>query len=224
AQSGGKNAPSAPERRVASGVAARGEGARAASSPAVSPKPKTGIDVWEGRPGVPMPTPPRSSGMPRRVQYDAKMGGGQRRGPVATGGRMRGGRRGIGSMGSRRPGSGSVVTQERAAHKKVVRIEQDISLQALAAKMGVQAGEVLMKLMSLGASGVNIKSSLDADTAKMVGEEFGWTIEDVAVSEGQAIAMAQGADPAEPEDGEREPRPPVVTVMGLVDHGKTSLL
>ena len=171
-----------------------------------------------------MPTPPRSSGMPRRVQYDAKMGGGQRRGPVATGGRMRGGRRGIGSMGSRRPGSGSVVTQERAAHKKVVRIEQDISLQALAAKMGVKAGEVLMKLMSLGVSGVNINSSLDSDTAKIVGEEFGWTIEDVAVSEDQAIAMAQGADPAEPEDEEREPRPPVVTVMGHVDHGKTSLL
>ena len=93
-------------------------------------------------------------------------------------------------MGSRRPGSGSVVTQERAAHKKVVRIEQDISLQALAAKMGVKAGEVLMKLMSLGVSGVNINSSLDSDTAKIVGEEFGWTIEDVAVSEDQAIAMA----------------------------------
>lgn len=125
-------------------------------------------------------------------------------------------------MSARRP-SGAIVTQERSAHKKVVRIEGDISLQALAAKMGVKAGEVLMKLMSLGMSGININSTLDSDTAKIVSEEFGWTVEDVAVSEDAAIAAAQGGE-AEVDDEEREPRPPVVTVMGHVDHGKTSLL
>jgi translation initiation factor IF-2 len=132
-------------------------------------------------------------------------------------------RGGVGSMQSRRPGTGAINTQERAAHKKVVRIEGDISLQNLAAKMGVKAGEVLMKLMSLGVSGININSNLDSDTAKIVGDEFGWNIEDVAVSEDAAIAAAQGGEP-EVEDEEREPRPPVVTVMGHVDHGKTSLL
>jgi translation initiation factor IF-2 len=203
------------------------------------PAPKTGIDVWEGRPGVPMPQAPRNSGVPRRVQYDTKSGSqgnsqAPRRGPGgpvnSPGGRGRqtsgpGGSRRSGpvGMGSRRPGLNAIVTQERAAHKKVVRIEGDVTLQTLAAKMGVKAGEVLMKLMSLGVSGVNINSSLDPDTAKIVGEEFGWMIEDVAVSEDAAIAAAQGGE-AEEVDEEREPRPPVVTVMGHVDHGKTSLL
>jgi translation initiation factor IF-2 len=211
----------------------------AASDPA-RPAPKTGIDVWEGRPGVPMPQAPRSSGVPRRVQYDAKGGGSigsqaPRRGPQQSnspqgnnsrgrGGSSSGARRGgVNQFSSRRPGTSSIVTQERAAHKKVVRIEGDVSLQNLAAKMGVKAGEVLMKLMSLGMSGIHINSTLDSDTAKLVSEEFGWTVEDVAVSEDAAIAAAQGGD-AEDVDEEREPRPPVVTVMGHVDHGKTSLL
>lgn len=226
--------PAAPQRQVA-----RPAPERAAAKPAVRPAPvaakaarpaapvrpttsapKTGIDVWEGRPGVPMPQPPR--GVPRRVQYDAKMGGGGRRGPMGMGGRMRGPRRGIGSLSQRRSGAGS-VTQERSAHKKVVKIEGDISLQNLAAKMGVKAAEVLMKLLGLGVTGININSTLDADTAKIVGEEFGWTVEDVAVSEDEAIAAAQGGE-AEEDAGALESRPPVVTVMGHVDHGKTSLL
>src|SRR5690606_22984809 len=144
---------------------------RPAVTEAPRPAPKTGIDVWEGRPGVPMPQAPRNSGVPRRVQYDAKGGAassqGPRRpsGPGGMGGNnSRGrpgqsgpGRRGgAGQLQSRRPGTGAIGTQERAAHKKVVRIEGDISLQTLAAKMGVKAGEVLMKLMSLGMSGINI--------------------------------------------------------------------
>jgi translation initiation factor IF-2 len=216
---------------------------RPETPPRPSSPPKTGIDVWQGRPGVPMPQAPRGA-VPRRVQYDAKVGagaaGGQRRGPVPSGpmgggnqgprgnSNMRGGaggaRRGnFGMLSSRRPGPQSITTQERAAHKKVVKIEQDITLQTLAARMGAKAGEVLMKLMSLGVTGVNINSTLDSDTAKIVAEEFGWTVEDVAVSEDAAIAAAQGIDPEE-DPSEREPRPPVVTVMGHVDHGKTSLL
>ncbi|HEX6273351.1 MAG TPA: translation initiation factor IF-2 [Polyangiaceae bacterium] len=200
--------------------------------PAPEPPParapaKTGIDVWEGRPGVPMPQAPRGGPTPRRVQYDPKAG-------VAGGGRPRpgqpfGGRPGFGRPGMRRPGQGPMVarpkgpvmTQERGAHKKIVRIDDTIGLQTLAGRMQIKATEVLMKLMRLGMTGVNINTTLDADTAKIVASEFGWEVEDVAVSEADQLTAARGDTAGE---GDTLPRPPIVTVMGHVDHGKTSLL
>jgi len=113
-------------------------------------------------------------------------------------------------------------TQEMAAHKKVIKIEEKVSLQTLAQRMSLKATEVLMKLLQLGMPGVNINSTLDADTAKIIASEFGWDVEDVAVSEEQAIEEARGD--VEEDAAALEPRPPVVTVMGHVDHGKTSLL
>ncbi|HMJ15823.1 MAG TPA: translation initiation factor IF-2 [Polyangiaceae bacterium] len=226
-------APAAPSVQAAAPAVQTPEPPRRPSSP-----PKTGIDVWEGRPGVPMPQAPRGAPTPRRVQYDAKAGGGLAsrggpRGPM-MGGRPGGGgpggpggqrgmrHRGIGSL-ARAKGTGQPVTQERSAHKKVVRIEESIGLQGLAGKIGAKATEVLMKLIRLGMTGVNINSTLDAETAKIVANEFGWEVEDVAVSEEAALVAAQGID-AEPEELGRLHRPPVVTVMGHVDHGKTSLL
>ncbi len=189
-----------------------------------SSPPKTGIDVREGRPGVPMPQQPRGGPTPRRVQYDAKapgaMGGRHRGGPVRMGRGMR--HRGIGSL-SRPKGSGQPVTQERSAHKKVVKIEGSVGLQSLGGKIGIKATELLMKLIRLGMTGVNINSTLDAETAKIVANEFGWEVEDVAVTEEEAIVAAQGLETTD-EDENKKPRPPVVTVMGHVDHGKTSLL
>jgi len=176
-----------------------------------------------------VPMPARGAPTPRRVQYDAKAGaavGPRGRGGPMVGGRMgRGGmrHRGIGSL-ARAKGAGQPVTQERSAHKKVVRIEESIGLQPLSAKIGVKATEVLMKLMRLGMTGVNINSTLDADTAKIVANEFGWEVEDVAVSEEDQLTAAQGVETEEVEEAGRLQRPPVITVMGHVDHGKTSLL
>jgi translation initiation factor IF-2 len=108
-------------------------------------------------------------------------------------------------------------------HKKVIKIEEKISLQTLAQRMSLKATEVLMKLLGMGMPGVNINSSLDADTAKLLASEFGWDVSDVSVSEEEALGLARGAD-AQQQDGEHALRPPIVTVMGHVDHGKTSLL
>ena len=220
--------PAPPQPAAISVKAAEPERPRPAAS-----APKTGVEVWGGRPGVPMPQPPRVAPAPRRVQYDAKAGG-QAGGPQRRGGPMMGGRPGQrgaprggrfgGPVGPLKRSTGPVIpAQERAAHKKVVRIEETVLLQTLAGRIGVKATELLMKLMQLGMTGVNINSTLDADTAKIVANEFGWDVEDTAVSEAEAIEAAQAVGKTEADEG-RDPRPPVVTVMGHVDHGKTSLL
>jgi translation initiation factor IF-2 len=236
--------PSAAPARsaVASQPPARGEPARTDASARPSTPPRTGIDVWQGRPGVPMPVPPRSSTPPgpRRTTYDPRAGAGGARPPQPApygaarpgqsfgpnrGGTMQRqpfGKRGpqmpMGMAGRKPP----INTPEMASHKKVIKIEEQVSLQTLALRMGIRATEVLMKLLSLGMTGVHINSTLDADTAKILASEFGWTVEDVAIDESTVLtaAMTDSSDPG----GEQLPRPPIVTVMGHVDHGKTSLL
>ena len=106
-----------------------------------------------------------------------------------------------------------------AEHKRVIRIEDTITVADLARSMGIKAPEVLKKLWGMGMTGVNINASIDFDTAQILASEFGYEVQNVAFKE-EDVVRAEGRRGREP----RSPRSPVVTVMGHVDHGKTSLL
>ncbi len=106
-----------------------------------------------------------------------------------------------------------------AEHKRVIRMGENIGVSDLAQKMGVKGNEVIKKLWALGLMGVNINQSVDQDTATLIANEFGYQIESTAFREDEFISEGQADNP---ED--LVPRAPVITVMGHVDHGKTSLL
>jgi len=105
-----------------------------------------------------------------------------------------------------------------AEHKRVIRIEDTITVADLARNMGIKAPEVLKKLWGMGMTGVNINASIDFDTAQILSSEFGYEVQNVAFKEEDVFA--QKVDESE----QMTPRSPVVTVMGHVDHGKTTLL
>jgi translation initiation factor IF-2 len=103
------------------------------------------------------------------------------------------------------------------AIKRRLKISEAITVGELAKRLGVKSGELMKKLIALGLM-VTLNQSLDFDAAALVAPEFGYEAEKVSFEEEQVVRLH--AD--QPE--ELEPRPPVVTIMGHVDHGKTSLL
>ena len=110
------------------------------------------------------------------------------------------------------------ITTPRAS-KRVVRISEVISVGELAKAMGVKAGEVIKKLMDSGIM-ATINQVLDFDTASLIASEFEYNIENVAFDAESMLEVEHETQ----ADVDMQARPPVVTIMGHVDHGKTSLL
>ncbi len=110
-------------------------------------------------------------------------------------------------------------TQPMKAAKRRIRVEESIRVSELAHQMGVKASEIIKILFGLGVM-ATINNALDIDTATLVSAEFGYEVEKVGFSEEDYLTSVSTADTPE----QLKTRPPVVTIMGHVDHGKTSLL
>ncbi|MDH3555291.1 MAG: translation initiation factor IF-2 [Deltaproteobacteria bacterium] len=136
----------------------------------------------------------------------------RRRGP----GRMMKGRKAARARAVAKDAKQTEITIPKAA-KRRVKLDEAITVASLAKRMGVKAREVITQLMELGLM-ATVNQAIDFDTASLVATEFNYEAEKTGFEEATILQ----AVPDKKKD--LKPRPPVVTIMGHVDHGKTSLL
>ena len=103
------------------------------------------------------------------------------------------------------------------AQKRRIQIDHTVSVKQLAQEMGVRAAQVLKTLIGMG-SMVTINDQIDFDTAQLVAAEFEYEVINIGFAEGDHLIQV------EEDEAAGDPRAAVVTIMGHVDHGKTTLL
>ena len=113
-------------------------------------------------------------------------------------------------------GETTLITTPKAI-KRRIKMDEAIVVSDLAKRMGIKGGEVIKRLMALGVM-ATLNQAIDFDTAAVVANEFDYEVEKDAFEEQDIIGIKEDAP------DKLKSRPPVVTIMGHVDHGKTSLL
>ncbi len=149
----------------------------------------------------------RAAGRGRRDRevYEPERGGKLRRGKKAA-----------------KPAKKTEITISKAI-KRIIRISDSITVGELAKRMGVKANDLIKELMRQGTM-VTINHPLDYDTAALLASDFQYEVENVAFDEEAILEHASLRQKGDENLEDLKPRPPVVTIMGHVDHGKTSLL
>lgn len=105
------------------------------------------------------------------------------------------------------------------AHKRVVKMYETITVDELARQMNLKAPQLIKSLIKNGVM-ANMNTALDYDTVSLIVPDFGYEAESLYKSESEVVDSVAFGE----LDAEKQPRPPVITVMGHVDHGKTTLL